>query len=259
MLALGVVQPSKSGWSSPIVLVDKPDGSTRFCVNFRRVNAVTKRDAYPLPYVTTILDRLRDAQYLTSLDIKSAYWQIPLSKESQEKTAFTIPGRGLFEFVTMPFGLHNAPATWQRFIDSVIGADLEPNVFVYLDDIVVVTSTFDRHLEVLGKIFQRLNLANLTLNQEKCCICRPELKYLGYVVDRDGLRVDPSKVEAIVNIPIPKIRKKSASFAAQRLGTDDLFPTLQQDYIHLLIFLRRGRDSSGLRRLIERLRTFKAV
>lgn len=212
MLNLGVVSPSKSAWSSPIVLVDKPDGSTRLCVDMRKVNAVTKRDAYPLPRVTTILDRLRDAKYLSSLDIKSAYWQIPLSKESKEKTAFTVPGRGLFEFNMMPFGLHNAPATWQRFIDAVIGADLEPNVFVYLDDIIIVTSSFDRHLEVLREVLRRLREANLTLNQEKCRFCLSELKYLGYVVDHNGLRVDPEKVEAIINIPVPRSQKAVRQF-----------------------------------------------
>lgn len=212
MLELGVVTPSKSAWSSPIVLVDKPDGTKRFCVNFKRVNDVTKRDAYPLPHVTTILDRLRDARYLSSLDIKSAYWQIPLSVDSREKTAFTIPGRGLFEFLTMPFGLHNAPATWQRFIDSVIGADLEPNVFVYLDDIVVITNNFDHHLKVLQEIFSRLRSANVTLNKDKCHLCRRELKYLGYVVDQRGLRVDPEKVEAIIKIPRPRNQKAVRQF-----------------------------------------------
>lgn len=212
MLKLGVVVPSKSPWSSPIILLDKPDGSKRFCIDFRKVNAVTKRDAYPLPKVTTILDRLRDARYLSSLDVKSAYWQIPLHKDSQEKTAFTIPNRGLFHFVTMPFGLHNAASTWQRFIDSVIGSDLEPQVFIYLDDIVVCTDSFELHLEVLKKIFQRLKLAGITLNQEKCCLCRAELKYLGYIVDERGLRVDPEKVEAIIQIPVPKTQKEVRQF-----------------------------------------------
>lgn len=212
MLELGVVVPSKSPWSSPIILLDKPDGSKRFVVDFRKVNAVTKRDAYPLPQVTTILDRLRDARYLSSLDVKSAYWQIPLATDSQEKTAFTVPGRGLYHFKTMPFGLHNAPATWQRFIDNVIGADLEPQVFVYLDDIIVVTKTFQEHLNILRKIFQRLKAANVTLNPEKCCLCRAELRYLGYIVNHMGLRVDPSKVEAIINIPVPTNQKTVRQF-----------------------------------------------
>src|SRR5699024_10972781 len=110
---------------------------------FRKLNSVTKRDAYPLPFVSNILDRLRDARYLSSLDIKSAYWQIAVEENSRPLTAFTVPGRGLYQFKKMPFGLHTAPATWQRLIDRVIGADLEPHVFVYLDDIVIVTQTFE--------------------------------------------------------------------------------------------------------------------
>jgi hypothetical protein len=212
MISLGVVEPSKSGWSSPIILLDKPDGSHRFVVDFRKVNAVTKRDAYPLPRVTSILDRLRQARYLSSLDIKSAYWQIPLQKESKERTAFTIPGRGLYHFNTMPFGLHNAPATWQRLIDQVLGVDLEPFVFVYLDDMIIVTPDFEQHIEILSKVFNRLKEANLTLNKDKCKFCRSELHYLGYVVDANGLQVDPQKVKAILEIPTPKNAKQVRQF-----------------------------------------------
>lgn len=128
MLQLGVVEPSHSEWSSSILLLDYPDGTKRFCMGFRKVNLVTKKDAYPIPHVTSILDRLQDASYLSSLDIKSDYWQIPLDTSSKEKTAFTIPRRRLFQFVTIPFGLGNAPATWQRIVDNVLGPDLEPKM-----------------------------------------------------------------------------------------------------------------------------------
>lgn len=114
MLQLGVVEPSKSDWSSPILLVDKPDGSKRVCVNFKKLNSVSKKDAYPLPQVTTILDRLRDACYMSSLDIKSAFWQIPLDPSSREKTAFTVPGRGLF---------HLLPCQWVSVMPLLLGKD----------------------------------------------------------------------------------------------------------------------------------------
>lgn len=226
MLELGVVEPSKSDWSSPILLLDKPDGSRRFCVDFRKVNQVSKKDAYPLPLITNILDHLRDARYLSSLDIKSAYWQIPLEEASKEKTAFTIPGRGLFQFATMPFGLSNAPATWQRFVDSVLGPDLEPFVFVYLDDIIAVTPTFEQHLQVLSEIFRRIKEAKLTLNKEKCKFCRPELRYLGYVVSEKGLRVDPDKVKAILDLPVPKNQKEVRQFC----GTASWYRRFIQDF-----------------------------
>lgn len=212
MLQNGVVEPSLSPWSSPILLVKKPSGGYRFVVDFRKVNAVTKRDAYPIPYVTSILDRLRDCRYLSSLDIKNAFWQIPLEQSSKERTAFTVPGRGLFQFKRMPFGLHNSTATWQRLIDRVLGPDLEPFVFVYLDDIIIATESFHKHLEVLEEIFKRLKKASLWLNLEKCQFVRSELKYLGYVVDNTGLHVDPDKIQVIVNFPRPKKPKQIRQF-----------------------------------------------
>ena len=212
LLAQGVVEPSKSAWSAPILMVPKKDGSYRFCVDYRRLNKVTKKDAYPLPYISAILDRLRDAKYLSSLDIKSAYWQVPMAPESREFTAFTIPGRGLFHFRRMPMGLTNAPATWQRLIDQVLGADLEPHVLVYLDDIIVISADFETHLRVLDQVMTRLRTAGLTVSREKCEFCRPQLKYLGYVVDGGGLRVDPDKVAAILGIPAPRNSKEVRRF-----------------------------------------------
>lgn len=204
MLENDIIEPSSSAWSSPVVMVQKKDSSYRFCVDYRRLNRVTKKDAYPIPYIATILDRLRQAKYLSSLDIKSAYWQVPMSVESREYTAFTIPGRGLYQFKRMPFGLSNSPATWQRLVDRLLGEELEPNAFVYLDDIIVISDNFEKHMEILEKIFSRIVSAGLTLAREKCKFCLPELKYLGYVVNSKGLLVDPDKVKAILDIPSPK-------------------------------------------------------
>lgn len=208
MLKLGVIEPSKSPWSNPILLVKKKDKSYRFCVDFRKLNQVSEKDAYPIPFVSAILDRLRDAQFITSLDVKSAYWQIPVEEGSKQYTAFTIPGRGLFQFNRMPFGLHNAPATWQRLIDRVLGPDLEPSVFVYLDDIVICTSSFEKHLEVLTEVLRRLKEAGLSLSRDKCKFCQSEIKYLGYVVNSNGLLADPDKIAAIVQMPTPKNAKE---------------------------------------------------
>lgn len=212
MLQLGVVEPSNSAWSSPVVLVKKSNGDTRFCVDYRVLNKLTVRDSYPLPYISMILDRLRDAKVLSSIDLKSAYWQVPLEEKSKEKTAFVVPGRGLFQFVRMPFGLNNAPATWQRLIDKVLGGDLEPHVFVYLDDIIIATPTIDLHFKVLEEVLKRLTEAGLTVNREKCEFLKPELRYLGFIVDSGGLRVDPEKVKAILDIPVPSNPKAVRRF-----------------------------------------------
>jgi hypothetical protein len=212
MLRDGIIEPSKSAWSSPVVIVRKKDGQHRFCIDFRKVNNVTERDAYPLPHITATLDKLRGAKYLSTLDLKNGYWQVPLAVNSRPVTAFTVPGRGLMQFRVMPFGLHSGPATFQRLLDSVLGPELEPHVFVYLDDIIVVSSSFDAHLRHLKKVFNRLRDANLRLNPEKCHFCRTELRYLGHIINRDGIHTDPEKVRAVAHWPAPTTVRKVRQF-----------------------------------------------
>lgn len=204
MLELGVIERSRSAWSSPVLLVAKTDGTWRFCVDYRSLNKVTKKNAYPIPYINNILDKLRNARYLSSIDLNSAFWQVPVEEKSREYTAFAIPGRGHFQFTRLPFGLTNSPATFQQLMDIVIDPVLEPFCFSYLDDIICVTETFEKHLSILESVFKRLLEAGLTVSPEKCKFCRPELKYLGYVVNEKGLSPDEDKVKAIVDIPTPR-------------------------------------------------------
>lgn len=147
MLEKGSIERSSCGWSSPIVMVRKRDNTYRFCVDFTKLNAVAQSDAYPLPYITSILDKLRNGKFLSTTDIRSAYWQIPLEQTSKSYTAFIVPKRSLFQFRSMPFGLHNAPATFQRLIEQVIWYDLSEYVFPYLDDVIAVSSTFEEHIK----------------------------------------------------------------------------------------------------------------
>lgn len=235
MLEMDVVEPSKSAWSSPVLLVPKDDNQYRFCVDYRALNRVTKKDAYPLPYIAAILDRLKGARYLSSMDIKSAYWQVPVKPSSREYTAFTVPGRGLFQFKRMPFGLTNAPATWQRLIDQVLGVDLEEYVLVYLDDIIIISPDFETHLDVLEKVFDRLTRAGLTVSREKCKFCMPSLRYLGYFVDSRGLRVDIDKVKAILDIPPPQNPKEVRSF----LGIAGWYRRFVKDFSTIIAPLTR--------------------
>lgn len=137
MLELGVVEPSESAWSSPVLLVKKKDDTYRFCFDGRKLNSVTKKDSYPMPFVDRILNMLRDARYISSVDLRSAFWQIPLDEGSKEKTAFAVPGRGLYHFTVLPFGLSNAAQVQQRLMDAIFGPALEPHIFVYLDDIIL--------------------------------------------------------------------------------------------------------------------------
>ena len=151
----GIVQPSVSPWASPIVLVPKKDGTYRFCVDFRRLNAVTKKDVYPLPRIDDILDTLGESKFFSSLDLASGYWQVELDPESRQKSAFTTYC-GLFEFVRMPFGLCNAPATFQRLMQKVLAGLEWCTCFVYLDDILVASRSFGEHLQHLREVFTRL-------------------------------------------------------------------------------------------------------
>lgn len=242
MLQQGVVEPSTSAWSSPVVLVKKKDGEQRFCIDFREVNKVTKKDAYPLPFVSSILDRLRNGKYLTSLDVKSAFWQVPLEESSREKTAFTVPYRGLFQFRRMPFGLHNSAQRWQRIIDYVLGPSLEPYVFCYLDDVIIVTGSFDEHMTVLREVLRRLQEEGITLSWDKCHFCRSELRYLGHIVNENGLGVDPEKVQAILGFPQPKTVKQVRRFNGLASWYRRFIPNFAEVMAPLTQLLRKNKQ-----------------
>ncbi|KAG7305634.1 hypothetical protein JYU34_009728 [Plutella xylostella] len=203
MLEKDVIEPSYSSWRSPVLLVKKATGKNRLCLDSRQLNKLTKKDSYPLPRVTSILDNLKNAQLLSTIDLKSAFWQIPLEETSKEKTAFGLTGKGLFQFKVMPFGLNNASQTQQRLMDRLFPPEYEGNIFTYLDDIVICNKSFEEHIKCLRWVKDQLQSAGLTINLEKCHFARPSLKYLGYIIDKEGLRTDPEKVNAIVDYPRP--------------------------------------------------------
>ena len=211
MLEHGVISPSKSPWASPIVLIKKKDGGLRFCVDYRKVNAAMKLDEFPLPRIDDTLDLLAGSRYFTTLDLASGYWQGPIDPASQEKTAFTTFS-GLYEFTKMPFGLVNAPATFQRLMEVVL-SDLARDVcLVYLDDILVMGKTFEEHTDHLKKVFERIHNAGLRLKPKKYFFAQEKVEYLGHVVSAGGISTDPAKLSAISQFPTPTTVKTLRSF-----------------------------------------------
>jgi len=167
MLKQGIIEPSDSPWSSPVCLVTKKDGSWRFCVYFRKLNSVTQKDAYPLPRIDDTLETLAGARWFSTLDLASGYWQIKMRGKDKAKTAFS-SHLGLYHFNVMPFGLSNAPATFERLMDNVLGALKWKKCLCYLDDVIVFGENFENALENLRLVFTQFRQANLTLKPKKC-------------------------------------------------------------------------------------------
>lgn len=213
MLGAGIIERCHSDWSQNVVPVIKPSGKVRLCLDARKINERTIKDAYPLHHPGRILGQLPKAKYLSTLDLSEAFLQIPLDQESRRYTAFSILGKGMFQFTRLPFGLVNSPATLARLMDQVLGhGELEPFVFVYLDDIVLVSETFDDHLRLLKEVARRLREANLAINLGKSRFGVSELPFLGYLLSTEGLRPNPEKVRAIIDYERPNTLTKLRRF-----------------------------------------------
>ena len=211
MLDQGVIQPSKSPWASPVVLVEKKDGSVRFCVDYHRLNAVTKMEVFLLPRIDDSLDMLSKSKFFSTLDLASGFWQVEMEPNSREKTAF-VTHSGLYEFSVMPFGLVNAPSTFQQLMESVLAGLSGEKCMVYIDDILVPGATWPEHLQNLSQVFERLRSANLKLKSKKCRLAEHEAEYLGYVISEDGLSTDPEKIRAVREFPVPHDVRTLRSF-----------------------------------------------
>lgn len=209
MVKNGIAETSCSPWSSPCLLVPKNDGTLRFCTDFRRVNAVTKPDSYPLPRVDDCVDRLGSAVFVSKIDLLKGYWQIPLSDRAKEISAFVTPDHFL-QYTVMAFGLRNAPATFQRLINNVLEG--VSNCEAYLDDLILYSATWPEHLALLSTVFSRLSDANLSVNLAKCEFGQATVVYLGKVVGGGQVRPIQSKVEAILNYPVPSTRRELRRF-----------------------------------------------
>jgi hypothetical protein len=208
-----VVVPSNSPLASQVVLVKKEDGEWRFCVDYRRLNAITTKDVYPLPRIEDALSRMEGSRYFTILDMQASWadWQVGVDEQDRAKTAF-ITADGLYEFKVMPFGLTNAPATFQRMMDVVLAGLKWNTCLVYLDDIVVFAPTVTQHLERLESVLQHIERAGLKLNLSKCSFLEQSLKVLGFIVSSEGLSPDPEKITAVHDFPTPRNVKEVQSF-----------------------------------------------
>lgn len=211
MLKKGVCRASKSTWSSPLHMVPKPNGQFRPCGNYRGLNAVTKPDRYPLPFITDFTAFLHGKRVFSVVDLRKAYHQVPIRAEDVEKTAIITPF-GLFEFPRMTFGLRNAAQTFQRVMNQVLfGLDF---VFAYIDDIFIASEDEELHKLHLRKVFERLREYGLSINSEKCIFGVSEIKFLGHLVSSEGIRLLPEKVRAISDFPKPNLAKELRRFLA---------------------------------------------
>ena len=210
------IQNSDSPYNSPVwVVPKKPDefGNKRWrmVIDYRSLNEKTVGDAYPLPNITDILDQLGGAKYFTVLDLASGFHQIEVEPKDRHKTAFSTPF-GHFEFTRMPFGLKNAPATFQRIMDRILSGLQGVELFIYMDDIVIYAKSLKEHQEKLERLLGRLKTAGLVLQPEKCRFLCKEIVYLGHAISENGVKPDPKKVEAVAKFPVPKGRKNVKQF-----------------------------------------------
>ena len=212
MLDAGVIQPSNSPWCNAVVLMRKKDGSLRFCIDFRKLNSLTVKDSHPLPRICETLESLAGAAHFSTFDMNSGFWQVPLDEESKQYTAFTLGSMGLYECESMPFGLCNAPPTFQRLMQNCFGELNLTYCLIYLDDVIVFSNTPDEHLRRMHVVFNRLREHSLKLKPSKCEVFKSEINYLAHHVSRKGVLPSKKNLESIAQCPPPDTYTKVKSF-----------------------------------------------
>lgn len=228
LLQQGVVEPSSSPWSSPVLMVPKKDGSYRFCVDFRKLNAVTKGTEFPIPRVDECLESLGGSVLFSTLDLAAGYWQVEVDEADREKTAFSTT-EGHYQFVTMPMGLKGAPATFQHLMNMVLKGLHWSCILVYLDDIIIFARSFQEHQQRLKTVLDRLREAGLKLKPSKCHFARKSVKFLGHVVSSEGVHTDPDKTKKIADWPSPQSVEEVRSF----IGLASYYRRFIQDFASL--------------------------
>ncbi|UYV74885.1 hypothetical protein LAZ67_12001673, partial [Cordylochernes scorpioides] len=211
MLTEGIIRPSSSPWSFPVILVKKRDGKYRFCVDYRKLNNVTVKDVYPIPRIDEVMDTLQGSTHFSAIDLRSGYWQVEVEERDKEKTAFTT-AHGLYEFNVMPFGLCNASATFERNMENMLGNLRWQICLCYLDDVIIYSPDFPTHLKRLEAVFRCFRESNLRLNDKKCRFVFEELEILGYITSKHGIKPAEHNIKAIRNFPRPTKVKEVQSF-----------------------------------------------
>ena len=240
MLKDDIIEPSSSPWASPVTLAPKKDG-WRFCVDYRALNEVTKKDRFPLPHIQDIFDTVGQGSVFTTLDLKSGYWQMPMRQEDREKTAF-VCHRGQYQYKRVSFGLANAPAYFQRVMSHILAPLLGKSVLVYIDDLIVFSKDLESHKRDLSQVFELLKVHNLQLKESKCVFARPSVDLLGYHIDGRGISPLSEKTSAIADLPPPRTVQGVRSF----LGMSGYYRQCVPHYAHvaepLVKLTRRGVD-----------------
>ena len=241
-LRAGVIEPSQSAWASPVIIVPKPDGTPRFCVDYRRLNAVTVRDSYPLPRMDDCIDSLGEAAVFTTLDAYSGYWQVPIRKEDQELTSFTCH-RGTYKYLRMPFGLSNAPATFQRVLDIVLSRYRWQTCLVYLDDVIIFSKNMDDHVKHVREVLTALRDAGVTLKLKNCEFFKDSVRYLGHVIRPGRLEVDLARIAALNKAQHPRNHTELRSF----LGLCNVYRRFIRNFTHMAAplydMLKKGKPT----------------
>ena len=202
LVALDVIEPSKSPWSSPVVPVRKKDGTLRLCIDYRQLNKVTKPDRYPMPNLRDSVFGLHKKRYFTSLDLVKGYYQVPLDPESREFTAFSTK-KGHYHFKKLSFGLRNCPSAFMREMNLIFNK-FGNDVIIYIDDILVVSENFNEHVKLVNKVMNTLKAYGLKIKVSKCKFFQQEVEFLGHKVGRNGISKSKSYVEQVKAFPKPE-------------------------------------------------------
>lgn len=229
LLEKGIIRNSESPWNAPIVVVKKKSGEIRLCIDYRKLNAVTKRPIFPIPETFQLFETLQGSEYFSSIDLSNAYYQVEVNEADKEKTAFATR-RGQFEFNRMPFGLSGAPSTFQRMMSIILRAENWRQCIIYLDDVLIFAKNFDQHIDRLQNVFQRLREAGIKLSPNKCSLFQTELKFLGHIITKNGIQTDPNKIVAVQNWKRPESVTEMRSF----LGFCNYYRKFIKDYAELV-------------------------